>query len=321
MHQRLIDGAHSLPRARRAGKLDTREGESEPLPTLTSPDRIVYPDIKATKRQVYDYYREVGERLLAEIGGRLLSIVRCPDGIAGQRFFQKHAGRGFGNAVKRVQIREADGDLAEYFYIDDIAGLMQLVQMNAIEFHPWGSRIAELERPDRMVFDLDPDPTIAWKDVRRAAIELRDRLAARGLPSFPRLSGGKGVHVVAPLQARADWDEVRRFCEEFAAALASEQPERYVATMSKAKRSGRIFIDWLRNTRGATSIAAWSLRARAGAPAAMLLSWDELARIRRPDRYSIADAAAREFPAETAALIASAPPLPGSRARRTSRGQ
>ena len=284
--------------------------QPEPLPTLTSPGRIVYPDIKATKQQVYDYYLETGERVLAEAGGRLLSIVRCPDGIDGQRFFQKHAGKGFGDAVKRIEIREADGKHAEYFYIDDIAGLMQLVQMNAIEFHPWGSRVDDLERPDRMVFDLDPDPSIAWKDVRSAAFDVRDRLSAMGLPSFPRLSGGKGVHVVAALQPRADWDEVRQFCERFAASMAQEAPARYVATMSKAKREGRIFIDWLRNSRGATSIAGWSLRARAGAPAAILLSWDELARLRRPDRYSIADAASREIPAETAKLIASARPLP-----------
>ncbi|HEY1142116.1 MAG TPA: DNA ligase D, partial [Lysobacter sp.] len=320
----LRQASFSRLRDDRTAAIDTVAADiaqPEPLPTLTSPDRIVYPDIKATKQQVYDYYLEVGERLLKEIGGRLLSIVRCPDGIAGQRFFQKHAGRGFGDAVKRIEIREADGGIAEYFYVDDITGVLQLVQMNAIEFHPWGSRVDDLERPDRMVFDLDPELAIAWKDVRRAAIELRDRLATMGLPSFPRLSGGKGVHVVVPLKARADWDEVHRFCEEFAAAVADEQPERYVATMSKAKRGGRIFIDWLRNTRGATSIAAWSLRARAGAPAAMLLSWDELTRIRRPDRYSIADAAGREFPAQTAELIASAPPLPGVRARRAARSQ
>jgi bifunctional non-homologous end joining protein LigD len=284
--------------------------QPEPLPAITSPDRIVYPDIGMTKEQVYDYYVQVGERVLSEIGGRLLSIVRCPDGIEGQRFFQKHAAAGFGDAVKRLKIREASGDTKEYFYVEDLAGLMNLVQMNAIELHPWGSRVEDLEHPDRIVFDLDPDPSIGWSEIKRAARDVHDHLAEIGLPSYPRLSGGKGVHVVAPLAPSADWDDVRRFCGAFADAMAQQQPKRFVATMSKAKREGRIFIDWLRNARGATSIAAWSLRARPGAPAAMLLSWEELARIRRPDRYSIADAATREVPASIAKLIANAPELP-----------
>jgi bifunctional non-homologous end joining protein LigD len=284
--------------------------QPDPLPALTSPDRIVYPDIRATKRQVYEYYLEVGDRVLREIGGRLLSVVRCPDGIEGPRFFQKHAAAGFGKAVKRKKVREAGGDTKEYFYVEDITGLMNLVQMNAIELHPWGSRVDDLERPDRMVFDLDPDPSVGWAEVRRAAIEVRDGLAELGLPSYPRLSGGKGMHVVVPLARDARWDDIRRFCEAFATTLAQRQPRRYVATASKAKRSGRIFIDWLRNGRGATSIAAWSLRARPGAPAAVLLEWDELSRVRQPDRYSIADAAGRPFPASTAELIASAPKLP-----------
>ncbi|QSX77570.1 DNA ligase D [Agrilutibacter solisilvae] len=284
-----------------------------PLVKLTSPARVVYPDIGATKQQVFDYYLSVGDRVLAEVAGRLLSIVRCPDGIAGPRFFQKHAGPGFGEAVRRMRIREADGDQAEYFYIDDIAGLMNLVQMNAIEFHPWGSQVDALERPDRLIFDLDPDPSITWPQVKRAAVELRDELAALGLSSWPRLSGGKGVHVVVPLAPRADWDAAREFCGRFATAMSLKAPDRYVGTMSKAKRSGRIFIDWLRNARGATSVAGWSLRARAGAPAALPVEWDELARIRRPDRYSIRDAASRPLPAFIADLIARAPPLPTPR--------
>ncbi|HEV8693015.1 MAG TPA: DNA ligase D [Lysobacter sp.] len=283
--------------------------QPDPLPAITSPDRVVYPDIRVTKQQVYDYYLEVGDRVLSEVSGRLLSIVRCPDGIEGQRFFQKHAAAGFGKGVKRLKVREATGGIKEYFYIEDLAGLMNLVQMNAIELHPWGSRVEDLEHPDRMIFDLDPDPSIGWSEIKRAARDLHDHLAQIGLPSYPRLSGGKGVHVVVPIAPRGDWDDVRGFCEAFATTMVQQQPKRYVATMSKAKRQDRIFIDWLRNARGATSIAAWSLRARAGAPAAMLLSWEELARIRRPDRYSIADAAIRQIPATTAELIANPPQL------------
>jgi bifunctional non-homologous end joining protein LigD len=284
--------------------------QPEPLPAITSPDRIVYPDIGVTKQQVYDYYLEVGDRVLAEIGGRLLSIVRCPDGIGGQRFFQKHVAHGFGKSVKRMEVREASGDIKEYFYVDDLPGLMNLVQMNAVELHPWGSKVEDLEHPDRMIFDLDPDPSITWKDIKLSARDMRDQLAELGLPSYPRLSGGKGVHVVVPLAPHASWDQVRAFCESFANAMVQRKPDRYVATMSKAKREGRIFIDWLRNGRGSTSIAGWSLRARSGAPAALLLTWEELARIRKPDRYTIRDAAKQHIPESTLTLIRDAPRLP-----------
>jgi len=261
-------------------------------PRLTSPERVVYPDAGITKRQVRDYYAAVAPRLLEDAGDRLLSIVRCPDGIGGERFFQKHLGRGFGSAIHRRSIEENDGGRAEYFYIDDEAGLLALVQMNAIEFHPWGSKVADLERPDRLVFDLDPDPGIAWKTVKASARELRERLEALGLVSFPRLTGGKGVHVVVPI-APTPWPRARAFCEAFAQSLAKEAPDRYVATMSKARREGRIFIDWLRNGRGATAIASWSLRARPGAPVAIPVTWEEVARVRTPDRFRLRDALKR----------------------------
>jgi bifunctional non-homologous end joining protein LigD len=187
---------------------------------------------------------------------------------------------------------------------------MSLVQMNALELHPWGSRIETLEQPDRIVFDLDPDPSIGWPQIRAAAREVRDRLLDAGLESFPKLSGGKGVHVVAPLVPDADWEAVRHFCEAFADAMEQQAPDRYVATMSKAKRRGRIFIDWLRNGRGATSVASWSLRARPGAPVAVPVTWAELSRVRSPARYTLADAAKRGMPDEAAAIIARAKPLP-----------
>jgi bifunctional non-homologous end joining protein LigD len=270
----------------------------------------VYPTDGYTKKDVFDYYLKAAPMLLDEIGGRLLSIVRCPDGIGGQHFFQKHARAGFGDAVKEYQLVENDGDEAPYFYVDDVEGLMTLVQMNALEFHPWGSRVDTLEQPDRMVFDLDPDPSIGWSDIKAAAKDVRERLQQVGLESFPKLSGGKGVHVVVPLKPRADWEQVRNFCEAFADAMEGEAPERYVATMSKAKRKGRIFIDWLRNGRGATSVASWSLRAREGAPAAVPVTWAELARIRSPQRYTLADAAKRAVPDEVAELVRKARPLP-----------
>lgn len=263
------------------------------LPTLSSPKRLVYPDAKLTKQDVFDYYSATAPRLLEDIGGRLLSIVRCPAGIDGQHFFQKHLGAGFGEAAHRRLIVENDGDKAEYFYVDDLAGLLSLVQMNAIEFHPWGSRVDDLEHPDRLIFDLDPDPGITWSAVKAAARELHDRLGELNLQSFPRLTGGKGVHLIVPIAPRHAWPQARAFCEGFAATLAAQAPDRYVATMSKAKRKGRIFIDWLRNGRGATAVASWSLRARPGAPVAMPVTWEELARTRKPDKYRLRQALER----------------------------
>ncbi|GGZ55814.1 hypothetical protein GCM10008101_06530 [Lysobacter xinjiangensis] len=296
--------------ATKRGKSRGIDLDDSNLPTLSSPGRVVYPDAGYTKQDVWNYYLAAAPQLLEEIGGRLISIVRCPDGIGGQHFFQKHVKHGFGDEVKPFKLTENDGDEATYFYVDSLEGLMSLVQMNTIEIHPWGSRIETLEQPDRIVFDLDPDPSIDWPTIRAAARDVRDRLLEVGIESFPKLSGGKGVHVVAPLKPKADWEAVRRFCDAFADTMARQSPERYVATMSKAQRKGRIFIDWLRNGRGATSVASWSLRARKGAPVAVPVTWAELSRVRSPARYTLKDAAKRGMPDEAAAIIARAKPLP-----------
>lgn len=263
------------------------------LPTLSSPDRVVYPDVGITKRDVFKYYEAVAQRLLEDAGERLMSVVRCPNGIEGERFFQKHLGPAFGKSLHRVEITENDGKRAEYAWLDDLAGVLSLAQMNVIEFHPWSSRIKTLEKPDRLTFDLDPDPGIAWTKVKAAATELRDALADFDLQSFPRLTGGKGVHLVVPIARRYSWDQARDFTDRFAHAMETRMPNKYVATMSKAKREGRIFIDWLRNGRGATAVASWSLRARPGAPVAMPVTWDEFARVRAPDRFKMRDALKR----------------------------
>lgn len=289
--------------ARKAtSKKTSTAGASPDLPTLSSPDRVVYPDAGFTKRDVFEYYLGVADRLLPELRGRLLSIVRCPDGIGGQHFFQKHAGPGFGASVRSHELVENDGDHGTYFHVDDLPGLMSLVQMNALELHVWGSRVEALERPDRIVFDLDPDTAVGWGEIKRAAVDVRDRLDEVGLASYPRLTGGKGVHVVVPLRAEAEWGTVRDFCSAFAHAMATQEPDRFTATMSKAKREGRIFLDWLRNGRGATAIASWSLRARPGAPVAVPLTWAELSRIRKAARFTLKDAVKREVPDEVAAL-------------------
>ena len=283
------DVGDSRPVAATATKEVPAMGEAT---RLTSPDRVVFEGAGYTKRDVAGYYRAVAEWLLPELKGRPLSLLRCPDGTQGACFFQKHPAGGLGDDVRTVELAQKSGR-EPCLYVEDIDGVLDLVQMNALEFHPWGARVEHPEAPDRMVFDLDPGEGTAWTDVVRAAREVRDRLREAGLESFVRLSGGKGAHVVVPIATGPSWDDVRAFCGGFAEAMAVQAPLRYVATMSKAKRPGRIFIDWLRNARGATSVASWSLRARSGAPVAMPLRWEELGRVDGPAAFDLGAAKRR----------------------------
>ena len=260
---------------------------------ITHPERVVYPGKGIRKLDVAEYYRAVMPRLLAEIAGRPLSILRCPDGTGAACFFQKHPADRLGSAVKSISLREKGGDSDRYLYVDDARGVLELVQMNTIEFHPWGARVDDPEKPDRLVFDLDPAPGVDWLLLVAAAKDVRASLRKAGLEGFPRLSGGKGLHVVVPIRRGPSWAQAKAFCEAIATSMASKRPDLYLATASKAKREGRIFIDWLRNTRGATSVASWSLRAREGAPVAMPLRWEELAKMKRPAVFDLAAAAKR----------------------------
>jgi bifunctional non-homologous end joining protein LigD len=261
-------------------------------PRLTSPERVVFPDDDIRKQDVADYYRDVAPLLLREIAGRPVSVVRCPDGIGQACFFQKHRTAGI-TQVDRVRLKEESGATRDYLVVNDEAQLMELVQFNALEFHPWGSTAARPDRADRLVFDLDPGPGVTWAAVKSAAKQLRELLAKTGLESFLRTSGGKGLHVVVPLNPGCSWSLVKRFAQGFAASLAQSEPERYVAVASKAKRDGVIFIDYLRNGRGATSVASYSLRARAGAPVAMPLAWSELARLKSAAAFDLHSARQR----------------------------
>lgn len=256
----------------------------------THPERVVFPDLGITKKQVFNYYRAVAPLLLPELARRPLSLLRCPSGITGQKFFQKHPSGD--DEVRSVPIRQKSGTEMT-FYVEDESDLLELVQRNALEFHPWGSRVDEPELPDRLVFDLDPGDGVAWPDVIHAAFDLRERLERVELESFVRLSGGKGLHVVVPIERGPSWDAVKNFCEAFSRAAATEQPTKFVATMSRAKRPGKIFIDWLRNGRGSTSVTGWSLRARPEAPVAMPLEWEELEETRSSIDFSLADAMKR----------------------------
>jgi bifunctional non-homologous end joining protein LigD len=270
----------------KAGKTKKAAAEAA-IPRVSSPDRIVYPQLRITKQQVFDYYREIAPLMLPELRERPLSLVRCPSGAAGQCFFQKHHAATLGENVRSVPIREKDGGREDYVYVDDVAGLLELVQMNVLEFHPWGARIEDVEHPDRLVFDLDPGEGVDWNTIRAAARELRARLQQAGLESFLRLSGGKGLHLVVPVAPEADWTTAKAFCEAFARAMEAQSPQRYVATATKAKRKGVIFIDWLRNGRGATSVTNWSLRARPEAGVAVPLAWSELGRTKSGKDYPL----------------------------------
>ena len=240
---------------------------------------MVYASAGLSKGDVAAYYQAVAPWMLAELGKRPVSLLRCPDGADAGCFFQKHWTGQLGKQVKHLSLREKDGDAEEYPYATDRESLLALVQMNTLEFHTWGSRIDAPEKPDRLVFDLDPDAGLPWARVVSAAKLLRKRLQERGLESFVRLTGGKGVHVVAPIVRGPGWDQLKAFAEAFSDALVAERPGEFIATMSKAKRKDLIFIDWLRNSRGATAVTSWSLRAREGAPVALPIAWSELSRV------------------------------------------
>ncbi|WP_174296441.1 DNA ligase D [Sphingomonas bacterium] len=257
---------------------------------VSSRDRVIFPDSGITKGELADYYARMSGIMLPWVADRPISLVRCPQGRAKHCFFQKHDAGSFGDAVRQVDVREKDGSSEAYLYVDSPDGLVACVQMGTIEFHGWGSRVDPLEKPDRMVFDLDPDEGLGFAETKEAAEYLRDRLADLGLASFPLLSGGKGVHVVVPLTPAAGWPQVRDVAERFARALAQAEPDRSVAVMTKAKRVGRIFIDYLRNGRGSTAIMPYSARARPGAPVAAPVSWSELRGIDTAARWSIHDA-------------------------------
>lgn len=260
---------------------------------ITHPDRVLYPDQGLTKIALARYYEAVAERMLERAGGRLLSLVRCPRGSGGSCFYQKHGSDGLPDEIRRMDVTEKSGKTDSYLYVEDGAGLVSAVQMGTLEFHTWWSRIDDLERPDRLVFDLDPDEGLGFARVKEAAVELRDRLGDLGLRSLPLVTGGKGVHVVAPLQRRRRGDDVKAFAEGLARRVVADTPDRYTATMSKAKRKGRIFIDWLRNERGATAIAPYSTRARPGAPVATPVGWDELAGLETAAAFRVDDVVGR----------------------------
>ncbi|BAV66626.1 MULTISPECIES: DNA ligase D [Sphingomonadaceae] len=257
---------------------------------ISNPERIIDPDSGITKGALADHYAAVAAIMLPWVGSRPISLVRCPQGRAKKCFFQKHDAGSFGDAVKHVGIMEKDGHEEPYLYIDTPDGLLTCVQMGTIEFHGWGARIEDVEKADRLVFDLDPDEGLDFEAVRKAAFHFREILQSIGLKTFPMVTGGKGIHVIAPLVPRAEWPEVKSFAHRLAQAVAQSDPDNFTAALPKAQRKGRIFVDYLRNQHGATAVMPYSVRARSGAPVAAPISWKEMETIDTPAHWRVGDA-------------------------------
>ena len=248
---------------------------------LTHPDRLLW-DEGVAKQALAEFYAEIADWVLPHVAGRVLSAVRAPSGSNAKSFYAKHPWPGL-DQVRGVDVGEKEPMIA----IDDLAGLINLVQGGTVEIHPWGSRADDLERPDRLIFDLDPGEDVTWHDVIAAAHDMRAALEKIGLESFVKTSGGKGLHVVVPIEPRLPWDDAKAFTQSMAEKMSRDQPSRYVAIMSKRARRGRIFIDYLRNGRGATAVAAYSTRARPGAPVSVPLAWEELSEGLRADHFNV----------------------------------
>jgi bifunctional non-homologous end joining protein LigD len=260
---------------------------------LTHPDKIMYPGTKVTKATLAAYYAAVLDKMLPHIEDRPLSLVRDTDGDLKQTFFQKHKLPGMPKTIHDGHLEKMSGKESRILWVDDLAGLIGGVQMNVLEFHVWGSLRQQPDLPHRIIFDIDPDEGLDFGDVKHAATDIRGILEAIGLQSWPLLSGGKGVHVVVPLVPEADWDQVKDFCQDFAELLARTDPSRFVANMSKARRRGRMFLDYLRNGQGSTAVCPWSTRARPGATCAVPVTWEELPGIERASAFDVFAAAAR----------------------------
>ena len=258
---------------------------------ITNPHKIIFDEPKITKKDVIRYYEKVSERMLPYVSKRILSIVRCPKGISETCFYKKHpiSDR---KGIVTIPITTGDGDMEEYFYIESTAGLVYEAQMGTLEFHTWGSRVDNLENPDMMVFDLDPDEGMDLSRIRQGVRDMRSILMELSLNSYLKTSGGKGYHVVVPLKPSVSWDTFHDFARLVAEVMEQKWPDRYTSNVRKVNRKGKIFIDWIRNGRGATSIAPYSLRARKGAKVSMPISWDELDTV-APDGIDIYDALLR----------------------------
>jgi bifunctional non-homologous end joining protein LigD len=248
---------------------------------LTHPDKIVDPESALTKQQLANYYWAIASNMLPFVANRPLSLVRCPDGTAHPCFYQKHANKTLPEGIESVDVADKNGKIEPYVTLSTQEALASLAQIGVLEVHPWGSTNADLEHPDRIIIDLDPDTDLPWRTLADAALEVRDHFKKLNLESFLKLTGGKGLHVVVPIQPEHDWSAVKQFAHDFVLKIEKQQPSRYLTKMTKAARKDRIYLDYLRNERGATAVAPFSTRARPGASVSLPLRWTDL---KLPDR-------------------------------------
>jgi bifunctional non-homologous end joining protein LigD len=251
---------------------------------LSNPDKILYPEQKITKRQLATYYAEISEWMLPHVADRPVTLVRCPTGRQKKCFYQRHAGSGISSEISEVTV---PGFEEPYLYLHSRAGLISLAQLGVLEVHPWGARIDRPDRPDRVIFDLDPGEGLGFEEVIAAAHTLKAILDGMQLRSFAKTTGGKGLHVVIPIERRVEWTHAKGFARSIGTALAAEYPDRYLTRISKAERRGKIFIDYLRNDLTSTAVAPYSPRSRPGAPVATPLAWEEVAPGLDPGAFTI----------------------------------
>jgi bifunctional non-homologous end joining protein LigD len=253
---------------------------------LTHPDRVYYPDLGFTKLDLALYYVSIADAVLPHLEGRPLTLVRCPDGTGGESFYQKKAGFWTPPQIRRFPVQDK---AEEHLFVDSVPGLVALAQAGILEVHPWNSRVSRLEEPDQVIFDLDPDESLPFSRVAAAARRVRALLGERGLESFVKTTGGKGLHVCVPLLPERGWQELEDFTRAVALRLARDEPKEFTANMAKAQRKGKVFVDYLRNVRGANAVGAYSTRARAGAPVSVPVDWDELDRLSGATDFTVAE--------------------------------
>jgi bifunctional non-homologous end joining protein LigD len=284
---------HRAMSARRARRVRSSNGRAEVAGIhITHPERLLYPESRLSKLDVARYYESIAEWMLPHVRGRPLTLVRCPTGVGGACFFMKHSKLWAPPALRRIDIREKT-KIGQYLVADSTPGVVSLAQMDVLEIHTWNSRAESVEKPDRIVLDLDPGPLTTWADVVRGARLLRQVLGAAGLRSFVKTTGGKGLHVVVPLAPERDWSECYALSRAIAVAVTRSDPSRYTVALKKAGRERQILIDYLRNNRTNTSVAAYSTRATPNAPVSVPLAWDELDRATDPSRFTVKSVPAR----------------------------
>ena len=255
---------------------------------LSNPDKVLYPEQGITKGDLADHYVAIAERMLPHVAMRPITMVRCPTGRQQKCFYQRHAGAGVPRQIEKVTVPGFDNP---YLFIRDLPGLIALVQMGVLEIHPWGVRVERPDKADRVIFDLDPDEGLGFAEVVKAARDVRDRLSALGLVSFVKTTGGKGLHVVLPIEPVHEWPMVKAWAKRFSERMAADAPDRYLTRIAKAERTGRIFIDYLRNDPTSTAVGPYSTRARPGAPVAMPVDWKAVTASLDPGRFTVRTAA------------------------------